>query len=132
MDYITGIYALNLAAPEGTPGDWHHSCIDWERVPFSRVEDSPFGDWGIYSREVTQKGRVSVANHLRACVDLIADGQFSAVQGMRENFIDDDTYDEAIFEKVLELRNKPNWDEIDIFMGHEYMMRWIRYKENAA
>jgi len=27
--YITGLYALNLAAPEGTSGDWH-DVFHWQ------------------------------------------------------------------------------------------------------
>ena len=29
--YITGLYALNLAAPEGTSGDWH-DVFHWQDV----------------------------------------------------------------------------------------------------
>lgn len=32
MQYVTGVYALNLPSPDGTPGDWHVSALDWNRL----------------------------------------------------------------------------------------------------
>ena len=56
--YITGLYALNLAAPEGTSGDWH-DVFHWQdgteqprQVTLAGMGDiettSIYGDLGIY------------------------------------------------------------------------------------
>lgn len=56
--YITGLYALNLAAPEGTSGDWH-DVFHWQDgteqprqvtlAGMGDIDTSPiYGDLGIY------------------------------------------------------------------------------------
>ena len=56
--YITGLYALNLAAPEGTSGDWH-DVFHWQdgaeqprQVTLAGMGDiettSIYGNLGIY------------------------------------------------------------------------------------
>ena len=89
--YITGLYALNLAAPEGTSGDWH-DVFHWQdgaeqprQVTLAGMGDidttSIYGDLGIYEgrdRLVAQgldipagMQRVYIANHSRAILDLL-------------------------------------------------------------
>lgn len=132
MNYITGVYALNLPSPDGTPGDWHFSALDWRKARISDSEKSQFGDWGIHIAEVPYHGMMPVANHIRACLDLIEQGNFGTAQGMRNNFIDDDRYIPTIFSKVSELRASPLWSKIDNFMGREYLCRWLDYKEKTG
>jgi len=90
--YITGMYALNLPAPEGTTGDWHEvffwregidePCTvdlagddtDWNTNPI-------YGDYGVYEgkENLIKKGiyvkddikEVYIANHFRAILDLL-------------------------------------------------------------
>jgi hypothetical protein len=129
MRYITGIYALNLTCPLETDGDWHYSAIDWADVPFSKSEDSRFGNWGICEREVPEQGKVRVADHVRALLDCLEQGYLSDAQGMREDFINNEDYTPVIFEKVWMLRDDLNWNEIDKLMGKEYLSDWLDYKD---
>ena len=133
MRYITGTYALNLPCALGTPGDWHFGAIDWLRVPFAESSESVYGDWGISVQDVPGVGRVPVADHLRATLDLIAAGKFSSAQGMREYFIADERFTQTIFEKVIRLRDArvDLWPAIDDFMGHEYLCDWLDFKERV-
>lgn len=32
LQYVTGVYALNLPSPDGTLGDRHFSALDWNRL----------------------------------------------------------------------------------------------------
>ncbi len=127
--YVSGIYALNLSSPDGTPGDWHYSAIDWDNIRMSDIKESSYGSWGIYEGIVPGHGRMHVADHIRACLDLIENGYFSSAGGMRDSFISDERYTRTIFDKVWLLRSRENWKEIDAFMGREYLCDWLRYKE---
>lgn len=73
-----------------------------------------------------------MSNHIRALLDLISIGDFSTVQGMRDNFICNDKYTLEIFSKVSMLKNNKNWKDIDTFMSKEYMMQWIKYKKDVG
>ena len=128
MKYVTGIYALNMTPPENTPGDWHFSALNWGRATILESADSPFGDWGIYYTEVPAHGPMYAANHLRACLDLIGMGNYGTPQGMREYFIADDTYNRELFTMIARLRESDAWSNIDRFMGCEYGMQWINFK----
>lgn len=75
---------------------------------------------------------MAVANHVRACLDLIEQGNFGTAQGMRDNFINDDSYTPTIFAKVSELQTSPIWHEIDKFMGREYLCKWLDFKEQTG
>ena len=89
--YITGLYALNLAAPEGTSGDWH-DVFHWQegteqprQVTLSGTGDidtSPIdGGLGIYEGRdrlaaqgldiPTSMQQVYIANHSRTILDLL-------------------------------------------------------------
>ena len=129
MLYVSGTYALNLNSPDGTPGDWHSVCIDWAEIELRDSTNSVFADWGIASAKVPMRGVLPAASHVRACLDLIEGGYYSAAQGMREHFIADEDYDEVIFDKVLLLKDAPTWKEIDAFMGREYLCKWLDYKQ---
>jgi hypothetical protein len=89
--YITGIYALNIPAPEGTTGDWHdvfywRQGIDRPRTILLGGGDevdtnAVYGDLGVYEgrAQLVAKGltvpvgvtEVYVANHFRAILDLV-------------------------------------------------------------
>jgi hypothetical protein len=131
IKYVSGIFALNLVCDLETPGDWHRSSLNWKNAPktLKSSAESPFGNWGIESGHKIPEtdGEYYVANHIRALLDLIAEGNFAVAQGMRDNFIDNDKYDDIIFEKVLELRESEIWDKIYDFMSSEYYKKWVRY-----
>lgn len=86
--YITGLYALNVQAPEGTSGDWHdvfHWQKDYDNPPrvtlggSAEVDTTPiYGGWGVYEGKdcllamglavPSEVREVYLANHTRAAV----------------------------------------------------------------
>ena len=134
MLYVSGIHALNIDCQLHTTGDWHRSALKWDTLQ-NRLKESSntvFEDYGIEKNRklifLKDKPVFNVANHIRACLDLIAEGNFAIAQGMRNDYICTDEYDEEIFQKVLLLQNNSNWNEIDNFMGKEYKMKWLNFK----
>lgn len=130
--YLTGTHALNVQSPDGTPGDWHHSSLDWSDIPslLVPVSASPFGRAGLYRRDFPDIKNVLVANHTRACLDLIANGYYGSAQGMRDCFLDDPRTTPVVFEAVWnKLRTSASWNDIDRFMGREYGCSWLDFKE---
>lgn len=131
MKYITGIHALNLNCSLETSGDWHQSGIQWKNLKQKESTKSIFGDWGIElnSHVPMNPGTFHVANHIRACLDLLDEGNFGYAQGMRHELIDNDKYTPIIFEKVLSLRDSTHWLKINRFMGMEYGIGWLDFLE---
>jgi hypothetical protein len=117
-----------------TCGDWHKSALKWDRSTIEkRLRDSSkslFGDYGIEPNKVIPEndGLFNVANHIRALLDLLADGNFSIAQGMRDDFICNEDYTDEVFNKAIMLVNASNWIEIDSFLEREYRNRWVEWK----
>jgi len=134
LRYITGIHALNLPCSLLTCGDWHCSALKWESITYRDTNDSAFGEWGIEHCAVVPEhhGIHAIANHVRALLDLLEMGNFSAAQGMNQDFICNDDYNDEIFDKVTLLMNLPHWREIDAFMGREYCGKWLDFKKQAG
>lgn len=134
MRYITGIHALNLSCSLETCGDWHTSALRWENIYFKDTESSFFKDWGIEeNRSIPEHTEIySVANHIRALLDLLEDSKFTVAQGMREDFICNESYTQMIFEMVHSMKKLKNWDDIDSFMKKEYRLDWVKYKQNIV
>ena len=134
MTYITGIHALNLPCNLDTCGDWHTSAIQWEKPQTRESNNMFFGEYGIESGHdiPNHKGTYYVANTIRACLDLLQEGTFTVAQGMNDDFICNEKYDEEVFEKVLEMKTLENWNEIDSFMKREYRVKWLNYKEKYS
>jgi len=132
MNYISGMQALNLPCELDTCGDWHRSGMDWDRPFLLESNDSVFGDYGIeHDKSIPgNSGLFSVANHIRACLDLIERSHFALAQGMNQDFFCNDQYDEEVFSKVLLLKTKNNWPLVDDFMTQEYRLRWLSFKED--
>ena len=130
MLYITGIHALNLPCSLLTCGDWHCSAIQWKHPTLRESETAFFRDYGI-ERNVSipeHDGTYAAANHIRALLDLLELGKLSVAQGMNKDFICNDSYTDEVFEKVSTMKELPNWDSIDHFMGKEYCSNWLKYK----
>jgi hypothetical protein len=131
MLYISGIHALNLPCALLTCGDWHQSAIRWDNLSLLDSADTLFGDYGI-ERDKAVPGYAEVfnaANHIRALLDLLEQGKFSVAQGMNEDFICNDCYNDEIFSKVSLMKGSKNWPQIDRFMGKEYASQWLEYKK---
>lgn len=131
LKYVTGIHALNLPCHLETTGDWHSSWIQWKYPTIQDTQKSVFGDWGIENnRSIPEHSSpVPVANHLRACLDMLEMGDFSNLQGMNKDYISNDKYTDTVFQKVGLLRKSSLWPSIDRFLEKEYLMKWIRYKK---
>ena len=54
--------------------DWHYSSMNWEHPFMLDTVSSPFGGWGVRSLSVPGHGVMPVADHVRACLDLIEQG----------------------------------------------------------
>jgi hypothetical protein len=132
MQYISGIPALNLTCNLKTDGDWHHSAIDWETAFIWETDESPLGQRGIYERDVPTKGKMPVANHIRAIADLLDKGFYGPAQGAREDFINNEDLTPLVFDMVWMLRGNKNWVGIDTFMGKEYGCDWLVFKERQS
>lgn len=132
MKYISGIHALNLNCSLKTCGDWHQSWLQWKNVPLLESNYSIFGDYGIEFDQCIPEHiqKFNVANHIRALLDLLEQNKLSVAQGIRDDFICNDNYTLEIFNKVILLKNKCNWHEIDRFMGKEYFSQWLEFKKS--
>ena len=133
MQYLTGVHALNIDCGLDTCGDWHQSALKWQNLTIRDASESVFGTWGIEEEKAIPNNteNFAVANHIRALLDLIAEGNFAAAQGMKDDFICNDDYTQTIFEKVLLLKGSSLWKDIDAFMAKEYRMQWIKFMKGV-
>ena len=131
MRYLSGIHALNLNCSLDTCGDWHQSALRWEELDWRESDGSVWGDYGIEENSHIPKhpGTYKTANHIRALLDLLADGNTALAQGMRDELVDNDKYTLEIFSKVILLKQLPVWPKVDDFMGMEYFRQWLEYKD---
>ena len=129
MRYVTGLHALNLGDRSATPGDWHFSAMDWSHPLELDTDSSPFGMYDVRVHEVPTMGRVPVAGHVSACLDLIEQGLYGSAQGMRDHFLDNPATDAPVMEHIWTLRSRDDWPGIDRFMGREYLGAWLDYKD---
>lgn len=131
MIYITGQHSLNLECDLETTGDWHTSALAWKNITFADSKQMFFKDYGIeYPKKIPNSDEdFYVANHIRAILDCLELGNFAVIQGMRDELICNDDYTLEIFGKVYQMRELPNWEEIDSFLGSEYYMEWENYKK---
>lgn len=103
MKYISGIHALNLRCSLETCGDWHASGIQWKNLNVRESSNSVFGDYGIEDNSSVpgHPGKHKAANHIRALLDLAADGAFGYAQGMKNELICNDSYTPEVFFKIV-------------------------------
>lgn len=133
MKYITGIHALNLPCSLETTGDWHTSALNWQNLKLRESNESFFGDYGIETCSIVPEnpGTYYIANTLRALLDLLIDDNIGVAQGIKDDFICNDKYTKEFFEKVIELRDMPNWKRINDLMCKEYLFEWDTFKEDT-
>ena len=147
--YITGLYALNVQAPEGTSGDWHdvfHWQEDYDNPPrvtlggSAEVDTTPiYGGWGVYEGKdrlqamglavPSEVREVYLANHTRAILDLLYRsltrwGRVLNLTGAATDWLD--TYEQGVF--LLEQAEylAPHFPEA----VQDELRRWI--EEEAA
>lgn len=130
MEYLTGMKALNVPCCLNTTGDWHLNCFNWNKNELVNSSSSIFKDYGIEKNKKLPNGKITnVANHIRACLDMLEQGAFTKVQGMKNDFICTDEYNEKIFSLVLKLQSSSDWVKINDFMKRECKLLWIQYLE---
>ena len=127
MKYISGIHALNLPCSLDTTGDWHASSINWDNPVIRESSCSFFGRFGIEKAITEHYGVIFIANHIRAILDSMAEGNLVMPQGMKNGFICNDNYTGLIFQKVLEMRVLDHWEQIKQFMTREYRVQWVLF-----
>ena len=127
MLYITGQHALNIPCSLDTCGDWHQSALRWDTVKLRDSDESIFKEYGIETNAQIPEhdGVFNVANHIRALLDLLEQGNFALAQGVNKDFICNDEYNYEVFTQVLKLKGSPLWEKIDSFMGKEYYAKWL-------
>ena len=98
------------------------------------TEDSFFGEYGIeYNKKIPEHYELyATANHIRALLDLLEEGNFSVAQGMNKDFICNSKYDAEVFDKVYSMKTLENWNDINKFMEREYKMKWVKYRNNRS
>ena len=126
MKYITGLHALSIPCSLETCGDFHH-LPDWKHPTVMNTSTAFFKDWGLEWHEIPgHRGkRIPVANHIRACLDMLEMRDYINLQGMNAVYFDAPYYNEYIFNHVLRMQTLPYWKEIDAFMESEYFMSWV-------
>lgn len=134
MEYLTGIFALNLPCSLDTCGDWHSKSINWNHPDFRESSNSVLKDYGIEKKRIVQfldRKEYNVANHIRALLDMLLVGNYGYAQGMKNEYICNDHYTKEIFENVKKLKSQKNWNQINKFMEKEYKMQWLNYLEET-
>lgn len=136
MKYLSGVLALNIHRPsDDTDGDWHETSIDWQDIDnsFKDTKGSVFKDYGVIKNIKHLDKIFNVANHVRACLDLIDELDFEPVGQMRDAYINNEKYTKEIFDKIYSLKvlkNTDDWSRIDKFMLNEYTIDWYNYTHN--
>lgn len=143
--YISGLYALNVRAPEGTTGDWHdvyhwRAGIDNPRKVTlagdgTEIDTNPiWGNFGVYEgkSKLIQSGlivgadieRVYIANHFRAILDLLyyslkKYGEVHNLSGAANDWLDTQKQKELLLGKAEQLS--------DIFDGKSLvaLLNWV-------
>ncbi|KAA9237838.1 MULTISPECIES: hypothetical protein [Aerococcus] len=128
MKYISGVYALNIPCQLNTYGDWHIGALDWSNPKIKESEDSIFKNYGIeIDKSIPEHHeKYPVANHLRAILDMLEDGQTKFLKGFKNDFIGD-KYTDEFFDLVYLLKNNKHWNSIYTLMLREYGVDWYAY-----
>lgn len=142
--YITGLYALNVQAPEGTSGDWH-DVFHWQegydippRVTLggsTEIDTTPiYGGWGVYEGKdrllamglavPSQAREIYLANHTRAILDLLYRslnrwGRVLNLTGAATDWLD--TYEQGAFLLEQAEHLAPHFPEA----AQDELRRWI-------
>lgn len=120
MQYISGVYALNLANSDGLP-------LDWKSPTTLESNGSLFGDYGlVVSSEVPlHPGAHPAASPVRVFLDMLMEGVF--VSDVLERFVGNTRLMEEIFAHVYQMRALPHWIDICQFMYAECGEDWVRF-----
>ena len=86
-------------------------------------------DYGIEAdREIPRLAGVhNVANHIRAVLDLLAEGEINHLSGLKREILANDELSAELFDKVAELHTENVWNQVSWFMGCEYGIEWLDF-----
>lgn len=134
MMYISGMPAFGVPCEGDSIGKWNLRKEDFLNEEIFKLRDSevsPLGDWGIEENKLVPYREFctySIANHTRAYVDMLVDGQFEQLSGLFYECINSIECRKDIFMLVYgKLRNLPTFDAIDMFMAGEFGNAWNSY-----
>lgn len=142
--YITGLYALNVQAPEETSGDWH-DVFHWQegydnpsQVTLggsTEIDTTPiYSGWGVYEGKdrllamglavPSEAHEVYLANHTRAILDLLYRsltrwGRVLNLTGAATDWLD--TYEQGVFLLEQAEQLAPHFSEA----AQDELRRWI-------
>lgn len=54
-------------------------------------------------------------------------GYLGYLKGFRDDFICTDEYNQQLFNKVYQLKELTNWEDISTLMKNEFMWEWVNY-----
>lgn len=99
-----------------------------ENLTIRESDNSVFGIYGIEDNSFVPNhpDTYKIANHIRALLDLVSEGNFGYAQGMNKDFI----CNNKVFSKLLLLRTSHMWEKIQGFIGKEYGVAWLRFLQN--
>ncbi len=133
MQYITGLHALHCPCSLQTPGKPYHG-VDWTYPATADTDNTFFKDYGIEVNESVPAHGPStlIANHLRACLDLLSEGKTQPLVGLKREIIANNQYTAELFDKVITLKEMPIWNEVSWFMGCEYGLQWLDFLKTQS
>lgn len=147
--YISGFYALNLPAPEGTSGDWHFFGTFYRKSGKSGDvllagegeqinTNAILSDYGIYrcDKALERRGLIAekpayAANHFRAILDLLYEQikekrTPSNLFGASEDFLDTEDEKRLLIEKASHMLLSLESDE------QMLMLQWINHERKTG
>ena len=126
MQYLTGIHALNIEDNTEDYGDWHTSALNWKNIQLVDSTNTILKDYGIETnKRIPEHDELyNVANTLREILDLMIEGKTKYLKGFRNDFLCTDRYNTEFFEKVIQLKQLSNWEDINCLMRTEFMSSW--------
>lgn len=138
MRYLTGILALGIPCELKTAGKWNvfrADFMDPEKFKLVESDESVFGDYGIEENKLVpgrEYATWSVANHVRAYVDMVEQLMFDELEDVFYECIQDGKARQDIFMLVYgKLRNTAHFHEINVFMECEFGNAWYSYIQSV-
>lgn len=134
MQYITGYLAFGIPCELPTPGKWNitkQEYLDENLFKLRDSDESPFKDYGIEKNKIVPHREFclfNIANHVRAYVDMLYDGQFDMMRDLFFECINNAKAREDIFMLVYgKLRKLDCYKEVNEFMTEEFGNAWLAY-----
>lgn len=134
MKYITGYLAMGVECERPTPGKWNitkQEYLDDEMFKLRESDESPFKDYGIEKDKLVPYRMFctyNVADHVRAYVDMLFDGEFEKLEGLFAECVNNAKAREDIFMLVYgKLRHLACFREVNEFMEKEFGNAWYSY-----